>query len=271
MSRLRIKIELNPGGDGVRLDKLANISGELEKFLRSLAVDCGVTANLGEWVAREFYNGSMGAIVEHVGTVDPAATMKFNAGIKRFATFDADRDVFNGEYSETTIRQFVQIGERLDPDELVKIGLGNDVADGGHVDWYPIAKRKTMEVEEATLRPIFYFGSVQGKLGTWFKESDFIYVRDAVYGVLVRCNYRSNMYGTIHKFYSDKNAVVHVSGRIKSDRLSGVPKEISVDSIEGFDRLSDSDFAGLFGGAPNFIGDESAAEYLDRIRNDGES
>lgn len=274
MTRLRIKLELNPGGDGIRLDKLANISGELEKFLRNLAVDCGVTSDPGEWVAREFYDGSMGAVVEHVRTVDPAAAVKFNAGVRKFANFQPERDVFNGEFSESTIRQFVEIGAKLDTDEIVKIGLYDDFSDSdisSEIEWEQIAKRTTIDVEDATLKPIYYIGSIQGRLGTWFKESDFIYLRDAVFGVLVRCNYRSEMYDTIYRCYKDKNAVIHVHGRIKSDRLSGNPKEINVEKIERFDRLSNDEFEGIFGSDPNFTKGISIDQFLNRMRSDGDT
>jgi len=271
MSRLKITLELNPGGEGVRLDKLANISGELEKFLRSLAHDCGVNVEPGEWVAREFYNSSVGAIVEHIGTVDPAVAVKFDAGIRRFTGFRPEIDDFDNDFSETTIKQFVEIGSKLDTDEVVRIGLHSDDANKNPIEWQQIVKRTTVDVEEATLKPIFYVGSIQGRLGTWFKESDFIYVRDSVFGVLVKCAYRPNMYDTIYRCYRDKRAVIHATGRIKSDRMSGVPKEMAVDQIEKFDPLSDDEFEGLFGCAPGLIGEESAGSYLDRMRDDGDA
>lgn len=71
--------------------------------------------------------------------------------------------------------------------------------------------------------------------------------------------------------YRDKQAVVHVSGRIKSDRLSGVPKEISVDEIERYAQLSDAEFASIFGAAPLMLGDEDVSGYLDRMRDDGDA
>lgn len=276
MSRLRIKLELNPGGDGIRLDKLANISTELEKFLRSLGRDVGVSSNTGEWVARGFYEGSMGAIVEHIGSVDVLAAERFNNGIRQFATFRQDRDRFNGEYSETTYRSFVDIGARLDNDEVVKIGLYNDVgsddpSDAEHFQWEQIAKRTTIEVDEAVLKPVVYDGSIQGTLGTWYKDSDFIYVRDSVFHALVKCTYKVDMYDMIYRFYKDKKAVVHVTGRVTSDRLNGEPKEIAVQRIERFDKLSDDDFDSIFGAAPDLIGDESAADFIERMRDDGDA
>lgn len=71
----------------------------------------------------------MGAIVEHIGAVEPVAAEKFNKGIKQFASFRRDRDKFNGDFSETTYRSFVAIGTRLDTDEVVKIGLYDEAYD----------------------------------------------------------------------------------------------------------------------------------------------
>lgn len=275
MSRLKVQLELNPGGDGIRLDKLAGLASELEKFLRNLANDCGVSVEPGDWVARQFYNSSVGALIEYVGTVDPVITSKFNIGIKRFATFDIEKDSFAGEYSEATIRQFVEIGTKLDTDEVVRLGvISPSVAVGdaaGPVEWQNIAKRTTLDVEEATLRPIFYIGSIQGRLGTWFKESDFIYVRDIVTGTSVKCTYKSGMYDQIYKCYKDRQAVIHISGRIKSDRLSGHPKEMAVTQIQRFDKLSDEEFVGLFGSAPSLTGEEAISDFLDRMRDDGDA
>jgi hypothetical protein len=70
-TRIRLKIELNPGGVGVRLDKLAKISTEVEKFIRFLAMDAGATPQLGDFVAKNFYDGSFGSVIEYVNNVDP--------------------------------------------------------------------------------------------------------------------------------------------------------------------------------------------------------
>ena len=276
MARLRIKLELNPGGDGIRLDKLANISSELEKFLRSLAKDCGVSAAPGDWVARNFYNSSVGAVLEHSGIVEPAAATKFNSGIKKFTGFRADRDRFNGDYSETTIRQFVEIGSKLDTDEVVRIGLLDAdteevTAESAPSEWTLIAKRKTIEIEDAVLREIEYYGSLQGRLANWHRESEFVHIRESVTGALIRCNYTADSYDAIYRAYKDRKAVVHITGRIRSDRLTGNPTQVWVQRVDVFDRLSDSEWQSLFGSSPEFTGKLTAAQYIDKMRDeDGE-
>jgi hypothetical protein len=86
MARLRIKIELNPGGVGVRLDKLAKISEEFEKFLRSLAQDCGTSIELGEWLAKDFYDGSFGSMVEYVKHVEVQEAVKLSSAVRNRKT-----------------------------------------------------------------------------------------------------------------------------------------------------------------------------------------
>lgn len=265
MPRLRIKLELNPGGEGVRLDKLSGIAGEVEKFLRSLANDCGALVNTGEWIAHGFYNSSVGAEIEHFGSVPQAVFEKFNEGVSFFANYKPNGDWSARQYSESTVQHFVDIGTKLDAGEVVKLGLfnGDDDVDA---QWQQIAKRVTSDVEDAALRPVTFHGSVQGRLGTWFKESDFIYIRDAVTETLVKCFYKADSYDMIYRYYRDKGAVVHVSGQIKAERLSGRPIEIHVENIESYERLSDAEFEAVFGSVPDLIGDEPVGKYLDRIR-----
>lgn len=275
MARLRIKLELNPGGDGIRLDKLANISTELEQFLRSLAKDCGVSSAPGDWVARNFYNSSVGAVLEHSRIVEPAAAVKFNTGIKKLTSFRADRDRLNGAFSEATVRNFVSIGSKLDTDEVVKIGVLNsdleEVSEETEPEvWANVAKRKTIEIEDALLREIEYVGSVQGRLATWHRDADppFVHLREGVTGNLVRCNYRTEAYDQIYRAYKDRKAIVHLTGRIKSDRLNGHPREVWIETIQVFERLDDKEFFSLSGSVPDFTGRQTAADYLDRMRED---
>lgn len=269
-------LELNPGGDGIRLDKLADISGELEKFLVSLAADSGVSTKASDWVAHDFYNGSMGAIVEYVEPVEEVSLERFNNGFRRLTKFQRSTDQLGNEFRESTYRQFVAIGSRLDTDERVRIGLYDEPTEDAAIPakpttWEAIAKRTTIDVEEAVLSPVIYVGSIQGTLSNWFTESNFIYVRDSVFNGLVKCIYKPTMYDLIYRFYENKKSVVHVTGTIKSDRLSGEIEEINVDSIDQYGGLSNDEFDSIFGSAPDIIGEETSGDYLDRERDDGDA
>ena len=87
MTTLRISIELNPGGEGVRLDKLAKFSGEAEKFLRYLLGDLGLQVPQGDFVAKKFYNSSVGFVSELPRSVEDSLVPQFNESILFFTNF----------------------------------------------------------------------------------------------------------------------------------------------------------------------------------------
>lgn len=250
----------------MRLDKLAKISGELEKFARQLANDSGVSIKPEEWIARDFYNSSVGATIEYVGESVPAAVAHtFNEGLTFFAGFHPDRAGGLRRFSPETVRRFVDLGDTLDVGEVIKLGLmDEDHTDAPH--WQEISKRATLDVEDAIRDEVVYEGSAQGRLGTWYKGSNYFNLNEASLGSIVKCYYPSVMYDDVHRFYEDKDAVVHVFGTVKADRATGKPKEIRVSQIKGYPPLSDDEFARIFGVAPNLTGRQSTGEYLDKIR-----
>jgi hypothetical protein len=272
VARLRIKIELNPGGVGVRLDKLAKISEEIEKFLRSLGQDCGAGIDLGEWLAKDFYDGSFGSVVEYVKNVEPVAAVKFNAGLRFFSRFKNGHLPPN--YSPATVRQFIEIGDVIEADEVIKLGIFDDV--DAHHDkeepaWESITKLVTRNVDEVFHEEYKYEGTLLGKLGTWYKDSNYFNLRDMTSGLLIKCFYRADMYEMIYALYDDKDAVVNLSGAITSERISGLVKEMRISWARSYTPLSDTEYNKLFGLAPDLTGDMTTVEYIDRTRSDDDA
>jgi hypothetical protein len=272
MARLRLKIELNPGGVGVRLDKLAKISEEVEKFLRSLAQDCGASISLGDWLAKDFYNGSFGSVVEYVKTVEHEAASKFNTGLRFFSRF---KDGYlPPDYSSVTVGQFIEIGEVIDADEAIKLGIFDDidaVDDEQEPTWEYITKLVTRNVDEVFHEEYKYEGALQGKLGTWYKDSNYFNLRDLTSGSLIKCFYRSDMYDVIYALYEDKDAVVNLTGTITAERVSGQVKEMRISWAKSYAPLTDSEYEKLFGLAPDLTGDMNTSDYIDRIRTDDDA
>jgi hypothetical protein len=269
MARMRIKYELNPGGVGVRLDKLAKISEEFEKFLRSLAQDCGVTVSIGDWLAKDFYNGSFGSTVEYVQNVEPAAAIEFNEGIRFFSRFRNEH--LPSTYSPTTIKQFIEIGGAIDADEKIKVGVFEDVdADNEEPVWEQITKLVTTKVDAVFHDQYRYDGALQGKLGTWYKDSNYFNLRDLASGSLIKCFYPTDMYETIYGLYLDKDAVVNLSGMVTANRVTGQIEEMRITWAKSYAPLSAREYNKLFGLAPDLTGDLTTDQYIDRIR-DGEA
>jgi hypothetical protein len=268
MARLRLKIELNPGGVGVRLDKLAKISEEIEKFLRSLAQDCGTTITLGEWLAKDFYDGSFGSSVEFVKNVEPPAANKFNRGLRFFSRFR------NGhlppEYSPATVRQFIEIGDVIDTDEVVRLGIFDD-PDSDEPTWEAITKLIIRNVDAVFHEEFKYEGALQGKLGTWYKDSNYFNLRDLASNSLIKCFYRPEMYDAIYRLYDDKDAVVNLTGTVTAGRVSGQAQEMRVVWARSYTPLSGSEYNRLFCLAPDLTGDMTAADYIDKMRTNDDT
>lgn len=268
MARLRIKIELNPGGVGVRLDKLAKITEEVEKFLRFLASDCGAPVAPGEWLATDFYDGSFGSNVEYVNTVEPPQAMKFNNGLRFFSRFKDGH--LPTDYAPATVRQFIEIGNVIDADEVVRIGLFDADASEDPA-WEQISRLVTRNVDEVFHEEYRYEGALQGRLGSWFKDSNFFYLREVVSSTLIKCFYPADLYEQIYGLYEDKDAVVNVSGRIVAERVSGNVREMRVMWAIAYPPLSDAEFEKLFGLAPDLTGEVSAADFIERRRSNGDA
>jgi len=54
MSRLRVRIELNRGGVGVPLEKLASVVQQAQSFFRMLGDDVHIDQSQGEWLGFDF-------------------------------------------------------------------------------------------------------------------------------------------------------------------------------------------------------------------------
>src|SRR5437868_14145633 len=79
MPRLRIRMELNRGGLGVPLHKLASVVEEAQKFFRMLADDVNIGKDSGEWLGFDFDNKSLNFTAEYVGRETADQVREFHA------------------------------------------------------------------------------------------------------------------------------------------------------------------------------------------------
>jgi hypothetical protein len=137
MARLRIRIELNRGGVGVPLHKLASVVEEAQKFFYLLAEDIHVDQTQGDWLGFDFGNESLNFTAEFVGPVTAEQVAAFHAA-------------FDGTTSlrRTTIAQFARITESIEQDEL--IGFGLYMADEGNepTEWRCLSRRDALRITE---------------------------------------------------------------------------------------------------------------------------
>ena len=137
MSRLRIRIELNRGGVGVPLHKLASVVDEAQKFFYLLTEDVHIDQSQGEWLGFDFGNESLNFTAEFVGPVTSEQVAAFHAA-------------FDGTTSlrRATISQFARITDAIEQDEL--IGFGLYLSDEGNdpTEWRCLSRRDALRITE---------------------------------------------------------------------------------------------------------------------------
>src|SRR5260370_27799465 len=112
MPRLRIRMELNRGGIGVPLHKMASVVDEAQKFFRMLADDVHIGKDSGEWLGFDFDNKSLNFTAEYVGPVDAEQVREFYAAFEGVTLL-----------RRATIAQFARIAGAIGEDELIGFGL----------------------------------------------------------------------------------------------------------------------------------------------------
>ena len=137
MSRLRIRIELNRGGVGVPLHKLASVVEEAQKFFCLLTEDVQIDQSKGEWLGFDFGNESLNFTAEFVGPVTAEQVAAFHAA-------------FDGTTSlrRATISQFARITDAIEQDELIGFGLYLSDEGGEPTEWRCLSRRDALRITE---------------------------------------------------------------------------------------------------------------------------
>lgn len=116
--------------------------------------------------------------------------------------------------------------------------------------------------------PCHYQGSLQGRPVAWCKDDGYFTLKDFASAATVKCSCPSALVATVDAAFQDKDAVVHLSGMITANRLTGSPTEMTVSDVCVYPQLSDAEFASLPGSVRNMIGDEDVVSFIDRMRGD---
>jgi len=137
MPRLRIRMELNRGGVGVPLHKLARVVDEAQKFFRMLGDDVHIDRSAGEWLGFDFDHKSLNFTAEFVGPVEPPQIRQF------YAAFDGVTQL-----RRTTIAQFARIADAIEEDELIGFGLYQNDTETEPGEWRSLSKRDALRITE---------------------------------------------------------------------------------------------------------------------------
>ena len=130
-------MELNRGGVGVPLHKLAHVVDEAQKFFRMLGEDVHIGMDKGEWLGFDFDNKSLNFTAEYVGRVDEAQIREFHAAFDGVTLL-----------RRATIAQFARIADPIGEDELIGFGLYQNDQETEPSEWRSLSKREALRITE---------------------------------------------------------------------------------------------------------------------------
>ena len=267
MAQVKVRIELNKGRKGAPLEKLGDVSRQFDRFLRSLAVDLKLDVKRDEWLAVNFRNGSISWDAALQTDVTDAQVRHFNQCLEFIADFDPDSESTNGLVSDTTLLQFGKLGEHIDADEVIGIGIYSGAR--SRLKWRRIEYRRASRIRRAIEEPILAYGSVQGVLASVVLEAKrpHFCIHELSSEQIVKCYYDSSLYDDVIKALSQRNAIIHATGELRLERASRATGEMEVERIDKVVSLSDAEFQSFFGMAPTLTGDLSTQEYMSQYRD----
>lgn len=136
MSRLRVRIELNRGGVGVPLNKLASVVQQAQSFFRMLGDDVHIDQSQGDWLGFDFDHESLNFTAEFVGAVSQEQVAAFHAA------FDGTTPL-----RRATIAQFARIADAIEEDEVIGFGLYLNESDDP-AEWRCLSRRDALRIAE---------------------------------------------------------------------------------------------------------------------------
>ena len=251
------------------MEKLGEISRQAERFLRALAADVKLAVKKGEWLAVNFENGSVSYDAEFQGEVDEGTARAYLSALRFVTDYDAETEGANGLVTDATLLEYAKIGQIIDPDEVIGIGLYDGRS--RKPKWRTITYNKTSRIRGQMEAPISSYGSVQGLIYSLIKEADkpHFRLRELASEHLVRCYYTNEQYPLVYSALRERSLVVHVSG-YTFDRITRSVITVEVDRIDSTEALSGADFERFFGNSPALTGEMETEEFIEAARGNGE-
>ena len=223
--------------------------------MRSLASDCNIETQPGEWLAVNFKNGSVEYDAEFQGDVSIGVSQVFTRNLEHLADYDEETEGLNLPVSSATAMEYARIGALIDPDEIIRLGIFP--AGGGKPKWRNITYAKTAVIHREVEQPLPSYGAIQGIVHAWFKEAKepYFQVRELSSDTLIRVVYSSNKYAEVVEAVKERTSVLIITGNMLLDRATRQATEIRAEKIERVKILSTAEFEQFFGSAPEFDAD----------------
>lgn len=268
MPQIRVRVELFKGQKLIDLTRLSVLPDELNAFLQSVGEDAGLLPQDNRWGATGFENGSL--IFSSVSNQKvPARTVRTYERIAAGILAGDQNAAHRAGATDRTLLKYVRFAERVKSGESVRLGLYKARKDRKPKRWYNVDAVTAQTFADA-LNPIAeYEGALLGIIHALYKESDKPHfdLRDIARNHLVKCFYKDDAYGAVAQALIRRDSRVHVSGKIRANRVDKTVESMVVRTIKAADDFSDDDFEKFIGCAPDLTGDKTAQQYISEARS----
>lgn len=265
MPLLRVKMVLNEGGEGVPLSQLTDIADEAEKFLRCLAQEASIVVQRREWLARNFMNQSVSFDIEREAQIPLDAVKEFNRKFEHVDLVRRERRRLNGEVTHRTLLQYTKVAKALGPHEKIAFGLYRPDDDKLYI--YALLTKRDAEIMAGYLsEELTYSGSLHGMIHNVGVEDLSFQLRRSRSLGLVRCEFRESLYREVIEACRHRHAQVYVHGLLTARRLDQEITRVQADKIKVGPRLSAERYHSFFGADPNYTGEMSSEDFVERNR-----
>lgn len=261
MSQFRIKIELNKGRHGIPLQKLADFSREAEKFLEMFAED--VSLEKDGWIAENFKNGSLVYDVNYVGESSPQIIDTAHKAFDQILDERTTPDGLNFGIRKETFWQFAQVANHIGADDSVGIGLYRSESE---FEMRELSKERSLEIKAQIKERVVEFGGIQGEITALIKASNHLWINDFATNSRVVCTFKGAMYNQVWQLLKSHDAVVNVEGWITRD--NGRIVDFVIETSSSAVVYEEGDLEKLFGCDPDFTGDLSTEEHIEKLRGE---
>jgi hypothetical protein len=269
--KLRVRVLLNKGRQGISLHKLPKMLTDIQQFLDMLSEDVEIGTNK-DWFGFEFSNSSLGYVAVKNDPVEDHQAKTFNETFKAISERRPTDRV-----RRSTSAQYARIADPIDPDETVNFGLeevpsGQPETQQPEVQWLELTKEQAFLIAREAQAKVGAFGAIQGVLHSLYlgAHPPHFHLRELSSGDLVDCFYdREKHYGEIVSALKKENAVLHVYGYTVTDLPNRRIEQMRITRIEVAEVLSPDDFDKFFGCAPGITGELDLQEFIKRSRGRG--
>jgi hypothetical protein len=262
MSRLRVRLVLNEGGEGAPLGQIIDVSREFERFLRLLAEDAGLAVSRRDWVARHFENKSVRFDVEAPLDADDAAIESFNVKFAAVDAFDPQSQSLPAGVRFATVLQYAKAADALAAHENVSFGLYHPEGEKPYT-YKSLSKLRAHELQQKLNEKLVFKTTVQGIMHNVGIEEHFFQLRERKSQRLLRCDFPAALYDEVHAAAAMPETLVYVRGHVSQRRVDKFIESVKVQHVRAAPPFPDV-FNRLFGQQPDYTLGMTTEEFVDR-------